>query len=68
MATSDGSESRHGIESAALTRHFLDDSYSILLDESRLGVGRVSFSAIGLGFGFLDFARVGFRVKEIWFG
>ena len=33
-----------------------------------LGVGRVSFSALGSGFGFLDFARVGFRVKEIWFG
>ena len=33
-----------------------------------LGVGRVSFSALGLGFGILDFARVGFRVKEIWFG
>ena len=33
-----------------------------------LGVGRVSFSALRSGFGFLDFARVGFRVKEIWFG
>ena len=33
-----------------------------------VGVGRVSFSALGSGFGFLDFARVGFRVKEIWFG
>ena len=30
-------------------------------------MGRVSFSALS-GFGFLDFARVGFRVKEIWFG
>ena len=33
-----------------------------------VGMGRVSFSALGSGFGFLDFARVGFRVKEIWFG
>ena len=33
-----------------------------------VGVGRVSFSALGSGFGFLDFARVRFWVKEIWFG
>ena len=32
-----------------------------------VGVGRVSFSALGSGFGFLDFARIRFRVKEIWF-
>ena len=31
-------------------------------------MGRVSFYALGSGFGFLDFAQVGFRVKEIWFG
>ena len=35
---------------------------------NEVGVGWVSFSALGSGFGFLDFARVGFRVKEIWFG
>ena len=28
-----------------------------------LGVGQVSFSALGSGFRFLDFAQVGFRVK-----
>ena len=37
--TSDGSESRLGIDST-LTRHFLADSYSILLEESRLGLDR----------------------------
>ena len=31
-------------------------------------MGRVSFSTLGSGFEFLDFAQVGFRVKEIWFG
>ena len=36
---SDGSKSRLGIDST-LTRHFLADSYSILLDESRLGLDR----------------------------
>ena len=36
---SDGSESRLGIDST-LTRHFLADSYSILLEESRLGLDR----------------------------
>ena len=29
-------------------------------------VGRVSFSALGSGFGFFDFARVGFRVFWIF--
>ena len=29
-----------------------------------VGVGRVSFSALGSRFGFFDFARVGFRVFE----
>ena len=33
------------------------------VDSFQVGVGRVSFSALGMGFGFLDFARVGFRVK-----
>ena len=37
MEDSDGSESRLGIDST-LTRHFLADSYSILLEESRLGL------------------------------
>ena len=36
---SDGSESRLGIN-LTLTRHFLADSYSILLEESRLGLDR----------------------------
>ena len=35
----DGSESRLGIDST-LTRHFLANSYSILLEESRLGLDR----------------------------
>ena len=34
---SDGSESRLGID-LTLTRHFLADSYMILLEESRLGL------------------------------
>ena len=34
---SDGSKSRLGIDST-LTLHFLADSYSILLEESRLGL------------------------------
>ena len=38
--------------------HFSRDTFQLLL-----GVGQVSFSALGSGFGFLDFARVGFRVK-----
>ena len=42
--SSDGSESRLGIDST-LTRHFLADSYSILLEESRLGL---DFSRLGL--------------------
>ena len=33
-----------------------------------IGVGRVSFSALGSGFGFFDFARVGFRVLNIFSG
>ena len=39
VGNSDGSESRLGID-LTLTRHFLADSYSILLDESRLGLDR----------------------------
>ena len=39
IMVSDGSESRLGIDST-LTRHFLADSYSILQDESRLGLDR----------------------------
>ena len=39
VPNSDGSESRLGIE-LTLTRHFLADSYSILLEESRLGLNR----------------------------
>ena len=39
ITNSDGSESRLGIDST-LTRHFLADSYSILLEESRLGLDR----------------------------
>ena len=37
IANSDGSESRLGIV-LTLTWHFLADSYSILLEESRLGL------------------------------
>ena len=33
-----------------------------------LGVGRVSFSAVGSGFRFFDFARVRFRVLNIFSG
>ena len=38
-STSDGSESRLGFDST-LTWHFLADSYSILLEESRLRLDR----------------------------
>ena len=46
-------------------------AYIVFITRSKIylvGMGRVSFSALGSGFGFLDFARVGFRVKEILFG
>ena len=34
----------------------------------QVGVGRVSLSALGSGFGFFDFARVGFRVFGYFLG
>ena len=33
-----------------------------------IGVGRVSFFLLGSGFGFFDFARVGSRVLDFFFG
>ena len=33
-----------------------------------LGMGRVIFLPLGSGFGFFDFARVGFRVNEFFLG
>ena len=33
-----------------------------------LGMGRVRFSALGLGFGLRDLIRVGSQVNEFWFG
>ena len=47
LSSSDGFESRLVIDST-LTRHFLADSYSILLDESRLGLDQVRLFKTGL--------------------
>ena len=58
-----GTKNSKNVYSLHMEQNFNNEHFML-----RLGVGRVSFSALGSGFGFLDFARVGFRVKEIWFG
>ena len=50
-----------GLDLATHVRLSLNHNLCSPLD--LVGMGRVSFSALGSGFGVLDFARVGFRVK-----
>ena len=51
-----------------LSRGASNRLFATITKTLEVGVGRVSFSALGSGFGFFDFARVRFRVFEYFLG